>query len=359
MTLVGGLHVLPLGHRTLLRRALLGPVPKDAADVTTKLQRRRRLLQADRQRHHRRGAQGQLDKERVAIGAAGLPRAAPAAGSPRQGEPDHQLLPPAGRLPARARGRDRQDAGEHGRHRRRPGPPRPARRSGCSPTSSSRPAPACCSTPDGLLTRDQVQAVVSPSPPPCRPRPHRGVGHRLQRPPAVHQRRRRRGDHEHAAPQALRGRTGRRRPDDARPAGRSRSLRRPRLADLDFDKTQHHEDGRQGTKSAVTGSDKTTETYRQRHERTASGVRSNATTGPPAVATGSTAPRQVQKKSETARPSPSDQLDESQQATGTVKRQSVAVVLDSSARTCRRTPRSSSWSPPPSASTPSGATRSS
>src|ERR1700712_286305 len=102
-------------------------------------------------------------------------------------------------------------------------------------------------------------------------------------------------------------------------------------ATLDFDKTKSTVKTIDGTKSAVTGSDKTTETYRAPDGSTTGGVvtATNATTG---IANTTGNASQYEKKSEQVTTVPSERLDETQVASGTVKRQSVAVVLDTSAK---------------------------
>jgi flagellar M-ring protein FliF len=102
-------------------------------------------------------------------------------------------------------------------------------------------------------------------------------------------------------------------------------------ATLDFDKTHSTIKTIDGTKSAVTGSDKTTETYRAPDGTTTGGVvtATNATTG---IANTTGNASQYEKKSEQVTTVPSERLDETQVASGTVQRQSVAVVLDTAAK---------------------------
>ncbi len=102
-------------------------------------------------------------------------------------------------------------------------------------------------------------------------------------------------------------------------------------ATLNFDKTKQTTKTMDATKSAITGSDKSTETYTAPGSSTAGGAvtATDPTTGLPLAASGSSS---YQKKSETSTVVPSEQLDETQKATGTVTRQSVAVVLDTGAK---------------------------
>ncbi len=102
-------------------------------------------------------------------------------------------------------------------------------------------------------------------------------------------------------------------------------------AELDFDKTKTTKKTVDGTKSAVTGSDKSTETYRAPDGSTTGGAvtATDPTAGIASTTNGASA---YEKKSEKNTVVPSEQLDETQKATGTVKRQSVAVVLDTSAK---------------------------
>jgi flagellar M-ring protein FliF len=102
-------------------------------------------------------------------------------------------------------------------------------------------------------------------------------------------------------------------------------------ATLNFDQTKQTTKTMDSTKSAVTGSEKTTETYAAPGGTTAGGPvsASDPTTGLPASASGSSS---YEKKAETSTIVPSEQLDETQKATGTVTRQSVAVVLDTGAK---------------------------
>jgi flagellar M-ring protein FliF len=102
-------------------------------------------------------------------------------------------------------------------------------------------------------------------------------------------------------------------------------------ATLDFDKTHSTVKSVDGTKSAVTGSDKTTETYSSPNGSTMGGIVS-ATTATTGTATTPGNASSYEKKSEQTTTVPSEQLDDIQKATGTVQRQSVAVVLDTSAK---------------------------
>src|SRR3954451_19743110 len=102
-------------------------------------------------------------------------------------------------------------------------------------------------------------------------------------------------------------------------------------ATLNFDKTKSTTKTVDGSKSAVTGSEKTSETYKAPDGSTVGGT---VTATDPTAASTSAAngASQYEKKSETSTVVPSEQLDETQKATGTVTRQSVAVVLDTGAK---------------------------
>src|SRR3954454_18194368 len=102
-------------------------------------------------------------------------------------------------------------------------------------------------------------------------------------------------------------------------------------AELDFDKTKTTKKTVDATKSAVTGSDKTTETYRAPDGSTSGGA-VTATDPTAGIASTTNGASEYEKKAEKNTVVPSEQLDETQKATGTVKRQSVAVVLDTSAK---------------------------
>src|SRR3954453_10681370 len=102
-------------------------------------------------------------------------------------------------------------------------------------------------------------------------------------------------------------------------------------AELDFDKTKTTKKTVDGTKSAVTGSDKTTETYRAPDGSTSGGA-VTATDPTAGIASTTNGASEYEKKAEKNTVVPSEQRDETQKATGTVKRQSVAVVLDTSAK---------------------------
>ena len=102
-------------------------------------------------------------------------------------------------------------------------------------------------------------------------------------------------------------------------------------ATLDFDKTKSTVKTVDGTKSAVTSSDKTTETY-QAPDGSTTGGAVTATSPTVGIASTTNGASQYDKKSENTTVVPSEKLDEIQKATGTVSRQSVAVVLDTSAK---------------------------
>lgn len=102
-------------------------------------------------------------------------------------------------------------------------------------------------------------------------------------------------------------------------------------ATLDFDKTHSTVKTVDGKKSAVTGTDKTSETYSSPNGSTIGGVVS-ATTATTGVPNSSGNPSTYDKRTEQTTTVPSEQLDDITKATGTVQRQSVAVVLDTSAK---------------------------
>src|ERR1700710_2716121 len=102
-------------------------------------------------------------------------------------------------------------------------------------------------------------------------------------------------------------------------------------ATLNFDKTHSTVKTVDPKKSAVTGSTQTTETYRAPDGSTTGGV-VTATDATAGIANTTGNASEYEKKSEQTTTVPSEQLDETQKATGTVKRQSVAVVLDTTAK---------------------------
>jgi flagellar M-ring protein FliF len=102
-------------------------------------------------------------------------------------------------------------------------------------------------------------------------------------------------------------------------------------ATLDFDKSKSTVKTVDSNKSAVTGSQKSTETYRAPNGSTSGGA-VTATDPTAAIANTTTGASQYEKKSENTTVVPSEKLEEIQKATGTVNRQSVAVVLDTTAK---------------------------
>src|SRR3954464_5744225 len=102
-------------------------------------------------------------------------------------------------------------------------------------------------------------------------------------------------------------------------------------ATLNFDNTHSAVKPVDGKNSAVTGSEKSTETYNSPNGSSASGALSASDPTAGITSTTSNASN-YEKKSETTTTVPSEQLDDTQKATGTVARQSVAVVLDTTAK---------------------------
>jgi flagellar M-ring protein FliF len=102
-------------------------------------------------------------------------------------------------------------------------------------------------------------------------------------------------------------------------------------ATLDFDKTKSTVKTVDSTKSAVTGTDKSSETYRAPGGSSTGGA-VTATDPTAGIASTTSGASQYEKKSEQNTVVPSEKLDETQKATGTVSRQSVAVVLDTTAK---------------------------
>jgi flagellar M-ring protein FliF len=102
-------------------------------------------------------------------------------------------------------------------------------------------------------------------------------------------------------------------------------------ATLNFDKTHSTVKTVDPTKTGVTASDKTTETYTAPGGSSTSGVLTTTTTTP-ALPSGASGASNYQKQSQTSTTDPSEQLDDTQKATGGVTRQSVAVVLDTGAK---------------------------